>query len=150
MRKRRPLVGSVGRAFAPMPGDCEDFAAEAGVGVGVLRAFWKHRPKQYWFFPEENLVFDLVTLRLRKRYLRHRPEISQMTKAHAELVHSAMHRHAMMEWDYPDLYRACLKIEGEDAGWFAIQLARECGYVAACYEGVTVSGLRKAQVVLDE
>lgn len=147
---RKKRVGSALRGFRKMPGDCEDFANEAGVGVGVARAFWRDREKQYPWLQAELLVLDLVFLRMRKRYWRHRPEISQMTGAHAETVHNAMDRHSMMEWDFPDLYRACIKIEGEDAGWFAIQLARDCGYVEACFKGVTVSDLRQVKVVFNQ
>ena len=147
---RRKQVGSALRRFAPMPGDCQDFANEAGVAVGVGYSFWRDRAKQFRWMDPELLVLDLVFLRLRKRYWRHRPEISEMTHAHAETVHNAMDRHSMMQWDFPDLYRACIKIEGEDAGWFAIQLARDCGYVEACFKGVTVSDLRQAKVVLNQ
>ncbi len=147
MAFKRKRIGTKNRMFATMPGDCEHFAAVVGEAVNVEPRFWETRSKHEKWHPEETFVIDLLTLRLRKRYMRHRVECGKMLRAHSSNLFFSMGRHRLMQQDFPELHRACSRIEGEMAGRFVVQLAKESGYVEACHPAVTVQSVWEERLV---
>lgn len=113
----------------------------------IPHEFWKHRRKNEHWFAQERLVLEFVTLRLHKRYFRHRWDLEDMFLTNASMVFELFGRHKLMKEEFPDLFRACLKMEGEQAGRFCLALAKEIGYVDSCHEGLTLPGVWEGQMV---
>jgi len=144
-RTRNEFYQDVGTArikSAPIPGTCEMFLFGMCDHLSIPRYFWKHRRRNEWWFPPEVLVLELITLRLRERYFRHRWDFEDMFLMHGCVVMKLLKRHRLMKDEYPDLFRACLKMEGEQSGRFCLELAKEIGYVDACHQGVAVPSVR--------
>lgn len=141
---RRKRVGANLYLVDLLPGDCRLFANTIASSMDVLPNFWDHRTSNQRYLPGERLVLELVIARIKYRYHRHRWEIEAAMGTRPTTVQDCYNRARLMEDQFPDLLNACRTTEGNDAGWFCVQLAKECGYVEAMHEGVTVSSVRKA------
>ena len=140
-------VGSVHRYSKRLPGDCTLFLSGLCETLAMPVDFWKHRKVNEHWFPKEDLALDLLILRMHVRYFRHRWDFEAMFLTNACKVHEMFRRHRMMEEDFPELWRACLKIEGEQAGRFVLQVAKESGYVEACHPRFSLRDLRETDMV---